>query len=168
MAIARNVTAQLIQVWSASDIELKLKKALMKSLVWSVALYGSESWTLKQTDEKAITAFELWAWLRLLRISWTQRKTNAWVRRTINFQETDGLMNEIKRRKVKRYSHWKRRPDSLVLMTIEGETQDKAKQGRRRTAWVDNIEKWTDGGLEAVRDRARRRLLTVLKRTTAC
>ena len=168
MAIARNVTTQLRQAWSAPDIKLKLKKALMKSLVWSVALYGSESWTLKQTDEKAITAFELWAWRRLIRISWTQRKTDAWLHHTINVSEADGLMNEIKRRKIKKYSHWKRRPNSLVLMTIEGESQGKTKQGRRRTAWVDNIEKWTDGGLEAARDRARRRMPTVLKRTTDC
>ena len=77
-------------------------------------------------------------------------------------------MHEIKRRKIKKYSHWKRRPDSLVLMTIEGETQGKTKQGRRRAAWVHNIEKWTDGGLEAARDRAQREMPTLVKGTTAC
>ena len=163
MAIARNVTTQLTQVWSASNISLQLKKSLMKSLVWSIALYGSESWTLKKADEKIISAFELWAWRRLLRISWTERKTNAWVRGTVNVQEADGLLQEVKRRKSRKYSHWKRRPESVVMMTIEGEAEGKTKQGRRRTAWIDNIEKWTDGGVKEAEERARRRMPTALK-----
>ena len=60
LAIARQVMRQLTEIWKSAEISLKLKKQLVKSLVWSIALYGSESWAVKKCDEKRITAFELW------------------------------------------------------------------------------------------------------------
>jgi hypothetical protein len=52
--VAKNTTQQLAPIWKSSDIGLQLKKQLMKSLDWSVVLYGAESWALKQSDEKSI------------------------------------------------------------------------------------------------------------------
>jgi len=49
---------------------------LIKSCNWSVALYGSETWTLGQNEEKVINAFETWSWRRILKIKWTDRITN--------------------------------------------------------------------------------------------
>ena len=60
------------------------------------------------------------------------------------------------------YSHWKRRPDSLVQTTIEGEVEGKARPGRRKTGWVDNIRTWTNGGMAVARENARKRMPTVL------
>ena len=51
----------------------------MKALVWSVTIYGSEGWTLRGKEEKYIEAFEMWCYRRLLRIPWTQHKTNEWI-----------------------------------------------------------------------------------------
>ncbi len=58
LAIAHDTTSQLLGLWKAKEI----KKQLLKSLLWSVTLYGSESWTLKEADKRKIIAFELWAW----------------------------------------------------------------------------------------------------------
>ena len=69
LAIARDATSQLIGLWKAKEISLKLKKQLVKSLVWSIALYGAESRTLKQSDMMKIESFELWVW-RMLQVSW--------------------------------------------------------------------------------------------------
>ncbi len=162
LAIARDTTSQLLGLWKAKEISLQLKKQLMKSLVWSVALYGSESWTLKEADKRKITAFELWAWRRILCVSWTERRTNSWVRQTVGVPEDQGLLAQLKKRKLAMYGHWKRRPDSIVLATIEGEVEGKARPGRRRTAWIDNIKAWTNGGLGAARENACRRMPTVL------
>ena len=52
---------------------------LVRSLIWSTALYGSESWALKKCDEKLLTAFEMWVWRRMLKISRTERKANTWM-----------------------------------------------------------------------------------------
>ena len=51
----------------------------MKALVWPVAMYGCESWTLRKNEETRLDAFEM-KWLRkILRVSWTAKKTNEWV-----------------------------------------------------------------------------------------
>ena len=60
-------------------------------------------------------------WRRVLRISWTKRKTNKWVRERIGVKEEDCIVKQIKRMRLAKYMHWKRRPESIVTMSIEGE-----------------------------------------------
>ena len=97
LAIARQVMRQLTEIWKSAKISLKLKKQLVKSLVWNIALYGSESWAVKKCDEKRITAFELWCWRRVLHISWSEYKTNVWVRQKIGVPEQNGLLEKLKK-----------------------------------------------------------------------
>ena len=52
LAATRGVTLPLIYIWKLTEIGLKLKIQLIKSLVWSVALYVSESWAMEKTEEK--------------------------------------------------------------------------------------------------------------------
>ena len=108
-------------------IGMDLKKQLVRSLIWSTALYGSESWALKKCDEKLVTAFEMWVWRRLLRTSWTERKTNTWLREKIGIglPEEKGILEQIRHRKLSKYCHRKRRSDSVVLATIKGEIEGK-------------------------------------------
>jgi len=51
----------------------------MKALVWHVATYGCESWTLKKNTETRIDAFEVKGLRKILRVSWTAKKTSEWV-----------------------------------------------------------------------------------------
>jgi hypothetical protein len=53
-----------------------MKKTLIKSCIWSFALYGSETWTLGKNEERVINAFETWSWRRMVKIKWTDRITN--------------------------------------------------------------------------------------------
>ena len=46
-----------------------------KNCIWSVALYGSETWTLGKSEEWVVNAFETWCW-RIIKIKWTNRITN--------------------------------------------------------------------------------------------
>ena len=59
LPIARHAALQLTRIWKAKDIGIDLKEQLVRSLIWSTALYGSESWVLKKCDEKLVTAFEM-------------------------------------------------------------------------------------------------------------
>ena len=77
--------------------------------------------------------------------------------------QKDGLLAQLKKRKLSIYGHWKRRPESLVQMTVEGEVEGKARPGRRKTGWIDNIESWTDGGVAVAREKAHKRMPTVPK-----
>ena len=50
-----------------------------EALVWPVAMYGCESWTLKKNEETRLEAFETKGLRKILRVSWTAKKTNEWV-----------------------------------------------------------------------------------------
>ena len=54
-----------------SKLDLNLRKKLVKFYVWSIALYGAETWTLRATDQKRLESFEMWCWRRMEKISWT-------------------------------------------------------------------------------------------------
>ena len=69
----------MVVIWRSKDISTITKVRLLKALVWSVAIYGCEGWTLYSKDQKYIDAFEMWCYRRLLRIPWTQHKTNEWI-----------------------------------------------------------------------------------------
>ena len=59
-----------------SNFSLEMKKKLINSCIWSVALYGSQMWTLGKNEDRAINAFETWCWRRMLKIKWTDRIMN--------------------------------------------------------------------------------------------
>jgi len=64
------------QLLGSNNLNLEMKKELTKSCIWSVALYGSEIWTLGKNEERVINAFETRCWRRMLKINWTDRVTN--------------------------------------------------------------------------------------------
>jgi len=156
LTIARHATLQLTGIWKATDIGMDLKKQLVRSLVRSTALYGSESWALKKCNEKLVTAFEMWVWRRMLRISWTVRKTNTWIREKIGIPEEKGILVQIKHRKLSKYCHWKR-SDNVVLATTEGEIEGGCFPWRRRTAWIDDVRRWTGDDINVARTNAMER-----------
>ena len=47
-----------------------MKKRIIKSMVWSVALYGAETWTIRKEDIRKIEAFEMWIWRKMERIKY--------------------------------------------------------------------------------------------------
>ena len=52
-------------------MENELRKRLVKCFVWSVALYGAETWTLRRNEQKQLEAFEMSIWRRMERVTWT-------------------------------------------------------------------------------------------------
>ena len=66
------------------DITLPTKVRLVKAMVFPSVLYGCESWTVKNADRRSIDAFELWCWIRLLRVPWTARRSNWSILKEIN------------------------------------------------------------------------------------
>ena len=64
------------QLLCSNNLSLEIKKELIKSCVWSVALYRSEKWTLERNEERVVNAFETRCWIRMLKIKWKDRITN--------------------------------------------------------------------------------------------
>ena len=59
------------------SLEKELRKILVKCSVWSVVLYGAETWTLRQNEQKELEAFEMWVWRRMEHVKWTDKINNA-------------------------------------------------------------------------------------------
>ena len=76
LLLGRKVMTNLDSVSKSRAITLPTKVRLVKAMVFPVVMYGCESWTLKKAESGRIDAFELWCWRRLLRISWTARRSN--------------------------------------------------------------------------------------------
>ena len=74
----------LDSIFKSRDITLPTKVHLVKAMVFPVAMYGCESWTVKKAECRRIDAFELWCWRRLLRVPWTARRSNQSILKEIN------------------------------------------------------------------------------------
>ena len=73
------------------------KVHLVKDMVFSVVMYGCESWTVKKAEHQRIDAFELWCWRRLLRVHWTARSSNQSILKEISPEYSlEGLMLKLK------------------------------------------------------------------------
>jgi len=70
----------------------------MKALVWPVATYGCESWTLRKNEETHVDAFEMKGLRKILRVSWTTKKTNEWVLNKVGVKRV--LLDTVKARKL--------------------------------------------------------------------
>ena len=68
--------ASLQKIWKSHSIPILTKIRLMETLVWSVTTYGCESWTLRKKKETRLDAFEMKELRKILRVSWTAKKTN--------------------------------------------------------------------------------------------
>ena len=87
----------LDSILKSRDISLLTKFRLVKALVFPVVLYGCESWTVEKAEHQRIYAFELWCWRRLLRVSWTARRSNQSILKEISPEYSlEGLMLKLK------------------------------------------------------------------------
>ena len=72
----RKVMTNLDSIFKSRDITLPTKVHPVKAMVFPVVMYGCESWTVKKAERRRIEAFELWCWRRLLRVTWTARRSS--------------------------------------------------------------------------------------------
>ena len=75
LLLGRKALTNLDSVLKSRDITLPTKVRLVKVMVFPVVMYGCENWTVKKAECQRIDAFELWCWRRLLRVSWTARRS---------------------------------------------------------------------------------------------
>ena len=87
----------LDSILKSRDITLPTKAHLVKTMVFPIAMYGCESWTIKKAKCRRIDAFELWCWRRFLRVPWTARRSNqAILKETRPEYSLEGLMLKLK------------------------------------------------------------------------
>ena len=87
----------LDNAFKSRDITLPTKICLVKAMVFPVVMYGCESWTVKKAERQRIDAFELCCWRRLLRVPWTERRSNQSILKEISPEYSlEGLMLKLK------------------------------------------------------------------------
>ena len=97
LLLGRKVMTNLDSILKSRDIPLPTKVRLVKAMVFPVAMYGCESWTIKKTECRRIDAFKLWCWRRLLRVPWAARRSNQSILKEISPEYSlEGLMLKLK------------------------------------------------------------------------
>ena len=119
LLLGRKVMTNLDSILKSSDITLPTKVCLVKAMVFPVVMYGCERWTVKKAERRRIDAFELWCWIRLLRVPWTARRSNQSIlKETSPGCSLEGLMLRLK---LQYFGHLMQRVDSLEKTLMLGE-----------------------------------------------
>ena len=93
----RKAVTNLDRVSKIRHMTLPTKVRLVKAMVFPVVIYGCESWIVKKAEFQRIDAFELWCWIRLLRVPWTARRSNQSILKEISLGcSLEGLMLKLK------------------------------------------------------------------------
>ena len=137
----------LDSIFKNRDITFPTKVCLVKAMVFSVVMYGCESWTIKKAEYRRIDAFELWCWRRLLRVPWTTRRSNQSILKEISPGcSLEGLMVKLK---FQYFGHLMQRADSFEKTLMLGKVEGRRRRGQQRMRWLDGITDSMDMGLGA-------------------
>ena len=133
----------LDSIFESRDITLPTKVCLVKALVFPVVMYGCESWTVKKAEHWRIDAFELWCWRRLLRVPWTERRSNQSILKEISSGcSLEGLMLKLK---LQYFGHLMQRVDSLEKTLMLGGMRGKRRRGGMTEDEMAGGHHWLDG-----------------------
>ena len=132
------------------DITLSTKIRLVKAMVFAPVRYGCESWTIKKAECQRTDAFELWCWRRLLKVSWTARRSNHSILKEISPGcSSEGVMLKLK---LQYFGHLMQITDSLEKTLILGKTVGWRRRGRQRMRWLDGLTYWMDMSVSKLRE----------------
>lgn len=123
---------------TSNQLSIDKRKHLLKTYVWSTALYACETWTIATKEKRRLEAFELWCYRRMLKIKWTDRISNLEVLERINEGRT--LMKTIQKRRSTLIGHILRH-EGLLHTIIEGKLDGKNAIGRPRMKYMTQIMK---------------------------
>ena len=127
----------LYSILQYRDITLPTKVHLVKAMDFPVVMYGCESWTVKKAEHQRIDALELWCWRRLLRVTWTARKSNQSILKEISPGcSLEGLMLKLK---LQYFGHLMKRADSFEKTLMLGGIGGRRRREQQRMRWLDGI-----------------------------
>ena len=140
--------ANLDNILKSRDVTLPTKVRLVKAMVFPVVMYGCESWTIKKAERRRIDVFELWCWRRLLRVSWTARRSNQSILKEISPE----YLMEVLMLKLQYFGHLMRQADSFEKTLMLGKIEGRRRRGQRRMRWLDVITDSMDMSLSKLQE----------------
>ena len=127
LLLGRKAMNNLDSILKSRDITLPTKVHLVKTMVFLVVMYGSESWTIKKAERPRIDAFELWYWRRLLRVPWNAKRSNQPILKKINPDYSlERLMLKLK---LQSFGHLMRRTNSFEKTLMLGKIEGRRRRG---------------------------------------
>ena len=137
LLLGRKVMTNLDSILKSRDITMPTKVHIVKDMDFPVVMYGCESWTIQKSECQRIDAFELWCWRRLLRVSWTARRSNQSILKEISLGcSLEGLMLKLK---LQYFGHLMWRADSFENTLMLGKIEGRRRRGRQRMRWLDGF-----------------------------
>ena len=167
IAMAKQKTLQLTNIWKDRGIPKSLKVKLLRILIWPVLLYGAEAWTLRKAEKEQIESAEMWFYRRILRVKWTEKRTNRSILEELSVQRQ--LLKEIDKRRLRYVGHANRSKHTHLMTTaLQGKVEGKRRKGRPPISYIGNlIEASGLGSLQQIvgdsRDRAKWRKLVATR-----
>ena len=123
LLLGRKAMTNLDSILKSRDITLPTNIHVLKAMVFSVVMYGCESWTIKKAEHRRIAVFELWCWIRLLQVPWTASRSNQSILKEIS----PGCSLAVLILRLKYFGHLMQRADSFEKTLMLGKTE-----GRKR------------------------------------
>ena len=127
-----------------SHLRLSTRKRAVKTYVWSTLLYGCETWTVSKEMERRLEAMEMWCWRRMLKVSWTEMRSNTNILETIDSQRE--LLAVMRKRQMIFFGHVMR-ADGLENLVVTGRIPGSRSRGRPRKKYVDVMKEVIGSGM---------------------
>ena len=136
IAMAKETFQKMKPILTNRNVTMTTKTRILKTYIWSVLLYGCECWTINKVMERKLEAAEMWFIRRMLRVSWTDKKTNEAVLKEANLERS--LMKTLRQRQLKFLGHVCRHK-GLEHLAITGKIEGKRSRGRQRITFIESL-----------------------------
>ena len=149
IAIAKDTFSKMKTVFTNRNISLPTKFNTLRTYVWSVLIYGCECWTLTPELERRLEAAEMWFVRRIMKISWTEKKSNEEVMHSAGYRRC--LMNNIRKRQLDFFGHINR-ADGIERQILCGKISGTRSRGRQRTKFTDSLNRFKTGSSSPINE----------------
>ncbi|GFO49904.1 structural maintenance of chromosomes protein [Plakobranchus ocellatus] len=161
IAQAKTNFQKMKTVLTNKNISIRTRRRALECYIEPILMYGCEAWTISKQTQRKLEATEMWFLRRMLRISWTAKKTNDTVLEEAH--TTRLLISKIRKRQATFFGHVMRR-EKLENLVTTGMLEGKRSRGKQREKLIEGLTDWLKAGksleaIEATKDRKKWRTM---------
>ena len=139
--MSKDIFNKLKSIFTNRNITYKTNVKTLKAYVVSVLLYGCECWTLNKDTERKLEAAEMWYLRRMMKISWTERKSNEDIKETVQYKKI--FSQDYKKKTIRISRTYICRKNGIEKQMLCGKIESRRSRGRQRTTYIESLNKYT-------------------------